>query len=874
MHKNTLIICVLAASALLTFNRAHADDWTQLWTTSTLSQARWGVAGTSVGSKVFFAGGYTGSGGVYSNVVDVYDTATNAWSHTTLSQASWLVGASAGGKAFFGGGNTTGGDMSVVDVYDGSTLARSNLSLPQPRTSAAAVSSGTMVLFGGGFDQDGPSNAVDIYDTATNTWSTTHLSHAGENLTVASAGGKVLFAGGWTGSDTREGVEIYNTATGGWTTASLSMQVDHLAASTWGSKAYFGGGYDSSSDTISNYVDIYDSATDSWSTSTLSQAREIPTSAASNGKVFFAGGYARTNGNSIISNVVDILDTSTGTWKTATLSQPRGFLASAAAGNKVFFAGGATGFATGATNAVDIYTFQNYPSITSTKAFMLVDNTTVAGLMKLTAGSLFLSSYNLTVGSMSGTATINLGSKTLTVGTDNTDSSYSGLINGSGSLVKTGIASLTLSGASSYLGRTTISSGELHLIGSNAWKPIMNYGGAYLSGGELIFDYTGGSDPYATIQGLLNTKINGSMPLAVVDDTVNNCVIVSLIVPEPTTLALLGMGGIGMIAYGWRRRKTFRILVCFIALLASTAEMAKADTFGTGANQFNIDFVPISGATNPTSGISAGIGFTFSGVNHDYRMGTFEITNDQWNKFKAAYGTVTGNPLTAYDTAPTNTGANMPTNSVSWYEAAQFVNWLNTSTGHQAAYKFTGTQGTSDYTLATWSAAEAEGGTNLYRNKDAYYFLPTEDEWVKAAYWNGTSLQTYATKEGETLTRGYGTNGTGWNYYTNTPPYGPWAVGSGSQELNGTYDMMGNAGEWTESPWTNGDYGTSSMRSVRGGSANFNSDVLASSYHYAGNPTYENPYEGFRVASVPEPGSIAMLLSITGGGLLFWRQRR
>ena len=170
-----------------------------------------------------------------------------------------------------------------------------------------------------------------------------------------------------------------------------------------------------------------------------------------------------------------------------------------------------------------------------------------------------------------------------------------------------------------------------------------------------------------------------------------------------------------------------------------------ADTFGTGGNQFTLDFVPISGATNPTSGYGI--------VNYDYRMGTYEITNDQWNKFTASLGVpVTGNPSTAYDASFYDWGTgttNVPANNVSWYEAAQFVNWLNTSTGHQAAYKFTGTQGTSNYTFAAWSAAEAAGGTNLYRHKNAYYFLPTEDEWVKAAYWNGTSLQTYATKAGE-----------------------------------------------------------------------------------------------------------------------------
>ena len=33
-------------------------------------------------------------------------------------------------------------------------------------------------------------------------------------------------------------------------------------------------------------------------------------------------------------------------------------------------------------------------------------------------------------------------------------------------------------------------------------------------------------------------------------------------------------------------------------------------------------------------------------------------------------------------------GANKPATSVSWNEAARFVNWLNTSRGHPPAYKF------------------------------------------------------------------------------------------------------------------------------------------------------------------------------------------
>lgn len=304
---------------------------------------------------------------------------------------------------------------------------------------------------------------------------------------------------------------------------------------------------------------------------------------------------------------------------------------------------------------------------------------------------------------------------------------------------------------------------------------------------------------------------------------------------------------------------------CAAVVSLSLVSEASADQFGTGDNQFDIDFVTISGATNPTSGYGI--------VKIDYRMGTYEITNDQWTKFKASLGVpVTGTPSDAYDESPSYLGASDPTDQVSWYEAAQFVNWLNTSTGHQAAYKFTGTQGQSDYTLAIWSTAEADNGTNLYRHKNAVYYLPTEDEWVKAGYWNGTSLQTYATKADETPYQGDGTSGTGWNFHHNEPP-GRWAVGSGSEELNGTFDMMGNVWEWIESPFGDTSYGTSSARGLRGG-AYYNDSLylLASSFRNDSDPNIEYYGIGFRVASeVPEPATLSLLVI---GGLALIRRRR
>ena len=322
--------------------------------------------------------------------------------------------------------------------------------------------------------------------------------------------------------------------------------------------------------------------------------------------------------------------------------------------------------------------------------------------------------------------------------------------------------------------------------------------------------------------------------------------------------------------------KGIRNLLAAVAICACAAG-ASADMFGSGANQFTIDFVPISGDAGDLGSWSAGSDYTFTGVNRStYRMGTFEITNDQWTKFtNSLYVPVTGDPADAYNEDPFWTGTNVPTNNTSWYEAAQFVNWLNTSKGYQAAYKFTGTQGQSDYALDTWSAAEAYGGTNLYRHKDAMYYLPTEDEWIKAAYWNGTSLLAYATKPGDTVHQGDGVSGTGWNYYASgyaTDPYGPWDVGSGSEELNGTYDMMGNVWEWMESPYNDPSYGTDARRGLRGGS--YGNDVYEIASSHRGNPRPQWEYYdfGFRVASeLPEPSTLG-LLSL--GGLALIRRRR
>jgi formylglycine-generating enzyme required for sulfatase activity len=110
-----------------------------------------------------------------------------------------------------------------------------------------------------------------------------------------------------------------------------------------------------------------------------------------------------------------------------------------------------------------------------------------------------------------------------------------------------------------------------------------------------------------------------------------------------------------------------------------------------------------------------------------------------------------------------------------------------------------------------------------------------------------------------------------WNY---SPSVGsePWGVGSGTEELNGTFDMMGNVFEWVENPYYTGDYLPGSGRAIRGGSYGSSStDYIKLRCRHNGYPSNEFASMGFRVASVPEPCTI-LLLSI--GGLALRGKRR
>jgi hypothetical protein len=153
----------------------------------------------------------------------------------------------------------------------------------------------------------------------------------------------------------------------------------------------------------------------------------------------------------------------------------------------------------------------------------------------------------------------------------------------------------------------------------------------------------------------------------------------------------------------------------------------QADQFGSGANSFEIEFVSIGNPGNPAD--TTGNPNPAGSVPYAYRIGKYEISRDVIQK-ASAEGSL---GLTLVDmTLFGGNGLNRPATGVTWLEAARFVNWLNTSTGSTPAYKFD-----AGGNFQLWAPSDpGYDASNLFRNSLAKYFLPSTDEWYKAAFYD------------------------------------------------------------------------------------------------------------------------------------------
>ena len=187
------------------------------------------------------------------------------------------------------------------------------------------------------------------------------------------------------------------------------------------------------------------------------------------------------------------------------------------------------------------------------------------------------------------------------------------------------------------------------------------------------------------------------------------------------------------------------------------------------------------------------------------------------------------------------------------------MNWLNTSTGSTPAYKFAIQPGEVGYSananIELWTISDAGyNPNNLYRNSLARYFLPSVDEWYKAAYYDPTSGVYYDYPTGSDSAPTAVASGTA----AGTAVYGQ-AFGTGPADITlagglspyGTMGQGGNVFEWEETDFDLVNDSSSSARGVRGGSWSQQlHQLVVVEPDVSDVPTDEGDFIGFRVASI------------------------
>ena len=273
-----------------------------------------------------------------------------------------------------------------------------------------------------------------------------------------------------------------------------------------------------------------------------------------------------------------------------------------------------------------------------------------------------------------------------------------------------------------------------------------------------------------------------------------------------------------------------------------------------------MEFVTIGNPGNAadTTGVPNPVG----SVAYTYNIGKYEVSRDMITKANSAGGLgITLLNMSSYG----GNGVNRPATGISWYEAAKYVNWLNTSTGGTAAYKFSGS------TFQLWSAGDAGyNANNMFRNSLAKYWLPSTNEWYKAAYGNlNGTWNNYATGSDSAPTSV--ASGTAANTAVYNVPGPADITSAGGLSPYGTMGQGGNVWEWMETAYDGINSNVGEGRDLRGDSFTSTSKISAS-VRSLSNPSGETIEFGFRVASVPEPSTLSLLA--IGLGILFRRSRK
>jgi formylglycine-generating enzyme required for sulfatase activity len=279
--------------------------------------------------------------------------------------------------------------------------------------------------------------------------------------------------------------------------------------------------------------------------------------------------------------------------------------------------------------------------------------------------------------------------------------------------------------------------------------------------------------------------------------------------------------------------------------------------------------------------------YGYGGVDHPYQIGKFEVTIGQYTAFLnavaaadtyALYSTGMGavanvagisregEPGSYTYAAMSNDGssANRPISSVTWFNAARFANWM--ANGQPTGAQSDATTENGAYALngATTGNAVARNAVNPNTGAAPTFFIPLENEWYKAAYYDPTlgggsggytafatrsdsapdnvvggaaNQANYLTANGDYAVTQSGNYSSSQNYLTDVGTF------TGSASYYGTFDQNGSLWEWNDL-----DGSAAPNRGLRGGAYTSTPPYLQSSYRMGYVPSGANANGGFRLA--------------------------
>jgi len=222
-------------------------------------------------------------------------------------------------------------------------------------------------------------------------------------------------------------------------------------------------------------------------------------------------------------------------------------------------------------------------------------------------------------------------------------------------------------------------------------------------------------------------------------------------------------------------------------------------------------------------------------------ISSHEVTVAEFRRFRAKHGV-------HRSIAPTD---DCPAHNVSWYDAAEYCNWLSKQEGIPE----------DQWVYQPNDSGQYAPGMKIKENSLELlgYRLPTEGEWESACR-TGTS-GSYGFGEPLTLLKHYcwyGVNSSGRSH----------SVESLLPNEAGLFDLHGNAWEWTQNPVSGplSPVKAGIGRVLRGGSFNFQAMSLRSSHRGGNQPDYEYAYYGFRAARTLPLGTFTALQPPPEGG--------